>query len=570
MKKKVRVALFSVCGQLLVAETNIYTMNNKREILIVLICFILMIPDNLFGTGLKVEIEKPVIPVLVKKEINPVLKITLLRNDDKPYIVTGIRVDLSGTTQISDVESIAVYGTDEQGMIDDRRQLSKISSLKEKLCFNDKIEVDTDTISFWIAVKLKDAVDLDHRIQIKCDEIRTTSGNIKKPMESGNRLRIGVAVRQKGQDGVVSSRIPGLATSLDGTLLAIFDARYDSSRDLQGDMDIALHRSVDKGKTWEPMQVILDMGEWGGLPEKYNGVSDACILVDETTKDIYVAGLWMYGALDDDGKWIDGLTENSDYWIHQWRQKGSQPGLGLKETCQFLITKSTDDGLTWSFPDDITPKTKRPEWWLFAPAPGHGITLDDGTLVFPTQGRDENGLPFSNITYSRDHGKNWITSNPAYSDVTENNVVQLNDGTIMLNMRDNRNRGKKEPNGRRICVTSDLGENWIEHPTSRKALVEPTCMASLHKHKYTVNGEEKTILLFANPNDYKTRDKLTLKVSFDDGLTWPEEHWILFDEYRSSGYSSITSVDKDTIGILYESSQADMAYIQIKLSELLR
>ena len=148
--------------------------------------------------------------------------------------------------------------------------------------------------------------------------------------------------------------------------------------------------------------------------------------------------------------------------------------------------------------------------------------------------------------------------------------MQLNDGTIMLNMRDNRNRGKKEPNGRRICVTSDLGENWIEHPTSRKALVEPTCMASLHKHKYTVNGEEKTILLFANPNDYKTRDKLTLKVSFDDGLTWPEEHWILFDEYRSSGYSSITSVDKDTIGILYESSQADMAYIQIKLSELLR
>ena len=85
-----------------------------------------------------------------------------------------------------------------------------------------------------------------------------------------------------------------------------------------------------------------------------------------------------------------------------------------------------------------------------------------------------------------------------------------------------------------------------------------------------MNGEEKTILLFANPNDYKTRDKLTLKVSFDDGLTWPEEHWILFDEYRSSGYSSITSVDKDTIGILYESSQADMAYIQIKLSELLR
>ena len=67
----------------------------------------------------------------------------------------------------------------------------------------------------------------------------------------------------------------------------------------------------------------------------------------------------MHGALDDNGKWIEGLNENSTYWIHQWRKKGSQPGIGLKETCQFLITKSTDDGLTWSFPDNITGKTKR-------------------------------------------------------------------------------------------------------------------------------------------------------------------------------------------------------------------
>lgn len=91
------------------------------------------------------------------------------------------------------------------------------------------------------------------------------------------------------------------------------------------------------------------------------------ILVDKNTNDIYIAGLWMHGALDDNGKWIEGLNENSTYWIHQWRKKGSQPGIGLKETCQFLITKSTDDGLTWSFPDNITGKTKRPEWWLFAP-----------------------------------------------------------------------------------------------------------------------------------------------------------------------------------------------------------
>ena len=97
--------------------------------------------------------------------------------------------------------------------------------------------------------------------------------------------------------------------------------------------------------------------------------------------------------------------------------------------------------------------------------------VEDGTLVFPTQGRDEKGLPFSNITYSKDHGKTWVTSNSAYQDVTECSVVQLNDGALMLNMRDNRNRGHKEVNGRRICTTTDLGASWKEHPTSRKALV---------------------------------------------------------------------------------------------------
>mgnify|MGYP002243976521 CR=1 FL=1 len=101
-----------------------------------------------------------------------------------------------------------------------------------------------------------------------------------------------------------TSRIPGIATSKNGTLLAVYDARYDTSRDLQGNIDIALNRSFDGGETWQPMQVVLDMKTWGGLPEKYNGVSDACILVDEKTGDIYVAGLWMHGVLDrNTGKW---------------------------------------------------------------------------------------------------------------------------------------------------------------------------------------------------------------------------------------------------------------------------
>ena len=371
------------------------------------------------------------------------------------------------------------------------------------------------------------------------------------------------------QDGVHTSRIPGLATSRKGTLLAIYDARYENSRDLQGDIDICLNRSTDGGQTWQPIQVVLDMKEWGGLPEKYNGVSDANILVDEETGDIYVAGLWMYGVLDNEtGKWIPGMTKDSTRWMHQWRGKGSQPGFGVKETSQFLISKSTDDGLTWSEPINITAQAKQKEWWLFAPAPGHGITLKDGTLIFPTQGRDKEGQSFSNITWSKDKGKTWKTSSPAFHNTTECMAVELSDGSIMLNMRDNRNRGNREENGRRICVTSDLGQTWTEHPTSRKALIEPTCMASIHKHIYHQDSKEKSILLFVNPESYSERNHITLKVSYDDGNTWPEEKKILLDEYNSRGYSCITSVDENTIGILYESSQADMVFQQVSLNEI--
>ena len=544
-------------------------MKVSKKIFIIFSMILLLIPDISLGKDIRLELERPVIPVLVKKQINPTIKATLIQSDNSPYTIRQIDVDLQGSTDLSDIVSVAVYGTHKNGLIDESRLICRPVPAERKISFTDNIQVKDDSLSFWVAVTLKDTVSLTHRISVNCSRIKTSRGELKVSNKDVVPLRVGMALRQKGQDGIVSSRIPGLATSNNGTLLAIFDARYDLTRDLQGNIDIALHRSFDKGLTWQPIQTVLDMGEWGGLPQKFNGVSDACILVDKNTNDIYIAGLWMHGALDDNGKWIEGLNENSTYWIHQWRKKGSQPGIGLKETCQFLITKSTDDGLTWSFPDNITGKTKRPEWWLFAPAPGQGITLADGTLVFPTQGRDEKGTAFSNITYSKDHGKTWMTSNPAYLNVTECNAAQLSDGTVMLNMRDNRNRGNKEVNGRRICTTTDLGETWTEHSTSRKALVEPTCMASLHRHDYTVGGEKRSILLFANPSDYETRDKLTLKVSFDDGMTWPEKYWILFDQYRSAGYSSITSIDENSIGILYESSQANMAFIKIDLTEIL-
>lgn len=517
---------------------------------------------------LKVEITHPVLPVLTGKEANPVIKVQVIRQQPVDYSLRKIVVSLEGTTDLNDIERISLFKSNAKGQFLTDTLIGEPQFPASTLTFKDNFEVVEDTLTFWLAVTLKEDVDLTNRIGVRCKSISADIGNLFVPDTDTESLRVGVAVRQHRQDGVHTSRIPGLETSKNGTLLAIYDARYDSGRDLQGHMDIALNRSTDGGRTWEPMQIVLDMNEWGGLPEKYNGVSDACILVDDNTGDIYVAGLWMHGVLDHEtGRWVEGMTEDSTRWIHQWQAKGSQPGFGVKETSQFLITKSSDDGLTWSEPMNITP-IKKKEWWLYAPAPGHGITLSDGTLVLPTQGRDEAGQPFSNITWSKDGGRTWTTSNPATKNTTECMAVELSDGSIMLNMRDNRNRGNEEVNGRSVFITNDLGETWAEHHTSRNALIEPTCMASLHKHVYQENGDEKTMLLFVNPASTSKRHNITLKVSYDDGNTWPEDKHILLDEYSGRGYSCITSISDSTIGILYESSQADMVFQTVSLEEL--
>ncbi len=96
------------------------------------------------------------------------------------------------------------------------------------------------------------------------------------------------------------------------------------------------------------------------------------------------------------------------------------------------------------------------------------------------QFRDENGIPHSTIIYSKNRGETWRSRTGAKPETTEAQVIELNDGSLMMNMRDSRNvEDKNGSNGRAIMITSALGETWLVHPTSNSALIEPTCMASI-------------------------------------------------------------------------------------------
>ena len=192
-----------------------------------------------------------------------------------------------------------------------------------------------------------------------------------------------------------------------------------------------------------------------------------------------------------------------------------------------------------------------------------GIQLADGTLVMPSQGREEQGKEFSTVMTSRDHGANWTVATPAYSGGSECQAVQLGDGSIMLNMRNEHERY------RAVFTTRDLGKTWEPHATNRKTLIEPNCNGSLLRVDYEQAGGKKHVLLFANPHTQKSRTHHTIQVSFDDGRTWPESHHLLLDEGRGAGYPSLTRIDEGHVGIVYEGSQSHLVFEKFALAELL-
>src|SRR5207253_1378226 len=111
---------------------------------------------------------------------------------------------------------------------------------------------------------------------------------------------------------------------------------------------------------------------------------------------------------------------------------------------------------------------------------------------------------------------------------------------------------------RAIYTTPDLGTTWIPHQTNRNTLIEPNCNASLYRLDYVADGKKQRVLLFANPHTQKGRTHHTIQVSFDDGMTWPSSHRLLLDEGRGAGYPSLSRIDDEHVGIVYEGSQSHL------------
>jgi sialidase-1 len=495
---------------------------------------------------LTVSATRPQHPVLIRNEQGPMLRVVIDVAGRQDVRAKALSFSLAGTDDLHDLDSLTLLSTNEN------TDFSPATPLGKPLPPAATVTLGCDSLLrpgknvFWLSGRLQDMASLSHRVAAACTAIETTVGTLAPDTPSEGRQRIGIALRKHGDDGVHTYRIPALATTPRKTLLCVYDMRRRKGRDLQEDIDIGLSRSADGGETWEPVRVIMDRGEYGGLPPEQNGCSDPGIIVDHQTGEIFCFAVWMNGKPG----------------MHQWKDDGSEPGYEIGKTAQLLMVRTRDDGRTWSQPENLTRKLKQEAWWLLAPSPQQGISLGDGSLVMPVQGRDEHGETFATIMISRDHGTTWTVAKPAYSGGNECQAAQLSDGTIMLNIRNDRERF------RAVFVTDDLGRTWCPHETNRNTLIEPNCNASLLAVDFGQSGEKKHLLLFANPHSQQGRTHQTIQVSFDDGRTWPAAHHHLLDEGRGAGYSSLTRIDEGHVGIVYEGSQSHLVFEKLALSEL--
>ena len=314
-----------------------------------------------------------------------------------------------------------------------------------------------------------------------------------------------VEVFRAGVDEYHTYRIPSLIVTRKGTLLAFCEGRRRSRSD-SGDIDLLLKRSSDGGVTWSSQQVVADMGD--------DTIGNPCPVIDRRGGTI-----WLL------------LTRNPGHLTEKEIRAGDPRG-----TRTVWITHSRDDGSTWAPIREITTAVKDPSWTWYATGPGVGIQLRSGRLVIPCDhSRLDNQAMHSHVIYSDDRGATWKLGGVADEQTNECQVVELADGTLLLNMRSY--HGK---NRRAVARSRDGGLTWSP-VTLDEALVEPVCQASFVRHS-------KGRLLFSNPADTR-RVMMTVRVSYDEGTTWPVRRVL---HGGPSAYSCLAALRGGAVGCLYE------------------
>lgn len=315
-------------------------------------------------------------------------------------------------------------------------------------------------------------------------------------------------------------RIPALVTAADNSLVAVVDKRGSSLGDLPNTISIMSRRSTDNGKNWSEPVVVAQ----GGNGKTYG---DPAVVLDKKTGNL----ICMF--VGDQGLW--NATPYNRQGIY--------------------VSKSTDNGVSWSEPVAITDQVyaNHSGWYAGFAGSGHGLCLKDGRLMFvlAIRATAATGVPLHNYAiYSDDGGDNWTLSTNAATTVgDEAKVVELEDGDILMSIR-NPSKGN-----RIFCKSTDRGQTWGKAYFETE-LKDPACNGDIIRYSYSTDegSEGKSRLLHSLPESTTTRENVTVYLSEDDGETWPIKKRLV-DGY--SAYSSLTVLPDGTIGALVEEGKWD-------------
>ena len=324
-------------------------------------------------------------------------------------------------------------------------------------------------------------------------------------------------VFKSGLNGYNTFRIPSILKTKKGALLAFAEGRKNNASDT-GDIDLVLRRSDDNGKTWGDLIILRDDGE--------NVCGNPSPVLDNKTGNIFLLSTWNLGQ-DTESMIIDETSQ---------------------DTRRIYIQSSSDDGISWTYPKEITKDVKKSNWTWYATGPVHGIQIKKGIykgrMIIPCDHIESKSKKyFSHIIFSDDGGNSWKIGGITPQDyVNESTIAEINKGKLLLNMR---NYDRSQEN-RKISISNDGGITW-GNIYNDKILIEPICQASLLR--YSFSGKYKKYLMFLNPSDRKKRINMTLKLSSDYGRTW-DSQFVL--HAGPSAYSDLTRLNGGGIGCLFE------------------
>ena len=336
----------------------------------------------------------------------------------------------------------------------------------------------------------------------------------------------------RGTGGYRQYRIPALAVSREGTLLAAYDGRPNLD-DLPNPIDLLLRRSADNGRTWGPQQVVRT---GVGL----NGYGDPSLVVDADTGRIF-----LFHAAGTHAGFFEAVA-------------GMEPDDQVQH-CD--LSFSDDDGLTWEHRRVTAGLKLRPPTRLGEPAitgifaaAGQGIQIHAGRF----RGRLvqqfvvlAGGEIMAASAFSDDHGENWTlgeligAATHGFSP-NENKVAALADGRLLLHSRGT---------PRRLAATSDDGgTTWsalvpvedLPDPGDNGSLVRFDGLPSVASF---AGGATDSWLLATNNHDTALRRNTVLSLSPDNGLGWPARLVLC---PGSSAYSTAARLPDGNIGVLYE------------------